>query len=786
MKNEHITEKFIDKNISELCMDYDRIRGANVNIARITPELIDGLKPVQRRTLYIMYLKDQGKSFQKLATISGAVFGRIHPHAPSSVSDATVGIAQPWHNIIPLIEGKGNWGGVDGSPASADRYIYARLSEYAQACFFEDWKYAVVDMVMGNDEETREPVYLPAKYPNVLLNGCLGIGYGLASNLPSYNFKEIIDACIMLMHNPNANVVLIPDSPTGASIIEGDFHKLTNSCNGRYSQRCTYDIDAEHNIITITSLPYLVTVNDVRERIANIKEKGGLPALINMSDKTGVNVNLQLHIRDDVNPYKFMKKLIKSVEGFEKSYPVNIVVVNEYETFDCSVKDLLLKWIIWRREQKRVATNHQRTMLMAEQRTNDVKIFIMDKKNLDNVKDIFRNGRNRAEIERTLIERYRNSEIRMDSLQARALSELRMVDLSIESYEKCLKKREELNKELEEVEEILKDDNGIDKVIIAELRDGAKRFGTPRKSSVVPYEISAGTEVAGACILQLSSDGMLTRKVATNIDEEPIPTDSNGFAVRVDNDSSFVLIDDTGHHAFIRVKDLPVDAPVPANRYSKQNISGAIVAMLPVDLDNEDLCCTLISRKGQLKKIRISDLGPSKKPVISLADDDKLVKGIITKSKSSKDILVYTKNGMGQRFDPNSVRILSSTAKGGNGFKLSSNDEIIGCYAINPAENQYIVYMTTKGKARLNLIEYLPIRDSKHDSMVKLISLSDRDKLVSVTGCNKLDKIQVFFDDGTDEVIEIKHLPESTMSSDPKKVTSKNAVTTNVVKVKLM
>ena len=590
----------------------------------------------------------------------------------------------------------------------------------------------------------------------------------------------------MLIADPNANIVLIPDSPTGASIIEGDFYKLTNSCNSRYSQRCTYEIDAENNVIRITSLPYLITVNDIRQKIADIKDKGGLSELIDMNDMTGVNVDLQLVIRDDVNPYKFMKKLIKSVSGLEKDYPVNIVVTNDYETFDYSIKDLLLRWIGWRREQKRVAINHRRTTLLAEQRTNDVKIFMLDKKNMNDVKEIYRTGRNRSEIEKRLVEKYHDSEIRMDSLQARTLSNLRMVDLSIEAYESYLKRRDEIAKELNEVEDTLKDDNGIDKIIIGELRDGAKRFGAPRKSNVIPYKISLGTEVAGVCILQLSSDGMITRRTATNVDEEPVPHDSNGFAVRVDNDSSFILIDNTGHHSFIKVKDLPIDVEVPVNRYSKQNLNGNIIAMLPVDIENDDMCCTLISKKGQLKKIRISEIGPSKKACIALSDGDTLVRGIITKSKSSKDILIYTKNGMGQRFDPNSVRITSINAKGGNGFKLKDDDEILGCYAISPEENRYILYMTTKGKARLNLIEYLPMRDSKHDAMVKLISLNDRDKLISVTGCNKFDKLQIFFDDGTDEVIEINTLPESTMSSDPKKVTSKNAVTTNIVKTKLI
>lgn len=778
-------EKFIEREIAELCKEYDMIQGANKNVSRIAGDFIDGLKPVQRRALYVMYLKDQGKSFRKLATISGDVFGRVHPHSPTAIEDAIVNIAQPWHNMIPLIQGEGNFGSVAGDVAGASRYIKARLSEYSFACFFEDWKDSVVDMTMGYDEETKEPVYLPAKYPNALLNGCLGIGYGLSSNIPCYNFREVIEATIHLMMNPNAKIVLIPDTPTGADIIETDFASLSNRGCGSYTQRCKYTIDAENNTIIITALPDLIGSNDIRERIAEIKEKNGLPELINMHDLSGKKIDLRLVIRDDVNPYKFIRKLFKEVAGFEKTYPVNITVTNDFESFDWSIRQLLLAWIGYRREQKRVVISHKRTTLLAEQRTNDVKIFLMNKRNLEDTIKIFRTSRNRSEIEHRLIETYHNSEIRMDSLQARVLSNLRMIDLSIEAYEACLKRREELEKELKEVEDILNTENGIDKVIIAELRDGIKRFGEPRRANVVPQKISADTEVAGSCVLQLTSDGMITRKTATNVEEEPIPIDNNGFATIVEDDSSFIIIDETGHHSYIRVRDVPVDVTVPVNRYSKQNITGNIVALLPADIDS-DLCVTLISKNGQLKRMRISDMGPSKKPCIALDQGDKVIKGIVTKSNSKKTILVFTDEGYGQMLDVNTVRITSPLSKGLNGFKLKKSDSIVGCYAINPNENAYILYVTAKGKMRLNNIAFLPIRESKHDSMVSLITLNDRDKLVAVVGCNKMDKVKVFFNDMTDETIDISTLKEETMSSEPKKVTKKNAVSSNIVKIKLV
>ena len=776
-------ETFINWNIASLCEEYDKICGANKNLARVVPDFIDGLKPVARRLLYIMYLKDQGKSFRKVAAISGDTIARIHMHGQTSVEDCLVGLTQWWNNNIPLIEGQGNFGSCAGDPAGASRYIQAKLSDYAYDCFFADWKESAVDMVMGADGETKEPLYLPAKYPNILLNGALGIGYGMGCNLPGFNFKELVEATISLMKNPEADILLIPDSPTGSDIVAGNFRKISDIGNGVYSMRCRYEICPEKNMIRIISLPYQVAVNTIREKIADIKERSGLPELIAMNDFSGNEVDLRLHVRDDVNPYKFMKKLIEEVGGLEKSYPVNITVTNDYESFDYSVKKLLTEWIKYRREQKRVVVNHKKTVLLAEQRTNDVKIFLMSENNLHITIEIFKSGRNRSDIELKLIERFRDSKIKMDSLQAKTLSEMRMHELSIDAYEKCVKRGTELIDEISEVEKILGEEHGIDKLIIGELREGIKKFGSPRKSNVVPYKISTATEAAGECILQLSSDGIILRKTATNVDEEPVPIDSNGFAVKVGNDCSFIAIDDDGYFSFIKVKDLPIDQEVPMNRFIQQRL-GTIVALLPFDIDSEQ-CCTLISRQGILKKIKISEMRPYKRPCIDISKQDKLVKGIVTKIQTKKDILIYTKDGMGQRLDPNDLRVTSFTARGTNGFKLQANDEIIGCYSIDPG-NQYLLYITVKGKMRLNQTQYFPIRDSKHDDMVRLITLSERDKLLKVVGCNRLDKIQVFFDDGDLEVVSVSSIKEGTMSSLPEKVTKKNAVSTNIVKVKIM
>jgi DNA gyrase/topoisomerase IV subunit A len=267
------------------------------------------------------------------------------------------------------------------------------------------------------------------------------------------------------------------------------------------------------------------------------------------------------------------------------------------------------------------------------------------------------------------------------------------------------------------------------------------------------------------------------------VEEEPLPLDPNGFAVKVENDSSFIAIDEDGYFSFINVRELPADSEVPLNRFVKEKL-GRIIALLPFDIE-ANRHCTLISRLGTLKKFNISEMKPSRRPCIELKKGDKLVKGIVSRKGTGRDILVYTDQGYGQRLDPNLIRVTSYQAKGLSGFKLAPGDQIIGCFLIDP-RNQHLLYLTSRGKGRLNLTEYLPMRDSKHDEMVRLITLPDRDHLLAVIGCDRLDKIQVFYQDHSDEVVEISSIPEGTMSSPPVKIVKASMTSSRIIKVKIL
>ena len=779
------SEKFIERNIADLTQQYDCVFASNVNLSRMIPDLIDGLKIVQRRTIYTMYTENQGKEFRKVASISGQVFGSVHPHGTTSIDGAIVSMGQKWRNLLPLIESKGNYGAIDGSPAGASRYIQAALSEYCRDLYFSEWQDSVVDSDLAYDEKTMMPRYLPAKYPHILICGARNIGHmGVSCYLPSFNFREVMEATIKLIADPKANIVLIPDSPTGADIIETDFAKICTAGRGSYMQRCTYKIDDQANTITITTIPDGATVNDIRTKIAEMKESGKFGELVGMNDYSGAKVNLELQVRSDVNPYKFIKKLISDVAGLQVTYPIVVTIVNNYHAYDWSIKDVLLNWIKWRREQKRLSLANRRANLTAEQRINDIKLFIMNEKNLKETVNIFHTSHNRAEIEERLIKRYRDTAIKLDSLQARTLSNMRMVELSLDAYAEYKKKAEELIKQLEEMDEILNTENGVNKIIVAELREGIKKWGAPRRSNVVPMKINTSNEVEGHCILQLSSDGMITRKIATNVEEEPIPNDNNGFACLVDNESSFVIVGDDGSHTFVRAKDLPVDKEVPLNRYCKKNITGKIVAMLPVDIDS-NMEALFISKRGLVKRIKINDLGPTKKPMMALTNGDKIVRGIQLRNKDSRELLVYTKEGLGQRLNISLLKTVGPQSSGTPKFRLGTDDEIVGFYVLESDQNQYIVYTTSKGKMRLNNLEYLPSRSGSSDFM-QLVSLARGEKLISITGCNGNDKILVYFDDGTSDTVKISDMKESTMAAPAKKMVDKDMVKSSVVKTKLI
>ena len=464
-----------------------------------------------------------------------------------------------------------------------------------------------------------------------------------------------------------------------------------------------------------------------------------------------------------------------AVAGLEKSFSVNMSVTNDFMSFDLSVKEILLQWIKYRCDQKRVVISNKRTNLLYEQRINDIKLFIMNKNNLEKTIAIFKNGLNRKSIEKTLIETYKNSVIKMDSLQAQALSEMKMYELSKEYYQKYLNKKEELIKEIDKVEKILNEENGITNIIITELTEGAKKFGSPRKSNVVDEEIKSTVDIDSYCILQIS-DGVVNRTAVTNVDEEPIPNDPNGFAIKAEDHSQFIVIDENGLYSFIKVNEIPLGIDVPLVHFLHQKLSKIIAIISTEDLSKS---CLLVTKMGYIKALSLDSFAPSRtKPCIKLRDKDKLIKGILLNQNSDKDLIIYTKEGFGQRFNFKT----SSKFSGQPLIILNKDDEVCGCFIINGKEKDLLLYITSRGKVRLNLSKYLPQRGSIKEEKVNLIPLSSSDSLVAIIACNNFDSFKIFFDDFSCRELKVSDLKPTTMSSEPEQIFPKGK---KIVKIKL-
>jgi DNA gyrase subunit A len=267
----------IEENIGDKCTLLMKIFGANNNLMRHLPFLVDGLKPGERRILYALYaISKAGHTVnpKKVISLIGDVL-KLHPHGDMPVYDTIVKLAQDWQNTQCLIYGDGNFGSPMGDKAGAPRYIEAKLSYYAYKCFFEEFSPEIVDMVPSYNGEFMEPEFLPSKYPNVMISNMFGIGYGISCGLPNYNFKEVIELTMKLMDDPDLeDITILPDSPTSAFIIdEGQFPEICATGKGKFKMRGEIVIDEENNILTIKSTPLQVFTNDVKQDILHYRKK---------------------------------------------------------------------------------------------------------------------------------------------------------------------------------------------------------------------------------------------------------------------------------------------------------------------------------------------------------------------------------------------------------------------------------------------------------------------------------------------------------------------------------
>lgn len=757
---ESIIENIIEEDITTACTEYQCIFGANKNLYRYIPSAIDGLKPVQRRALYAMWVNNvTGPNHRKKLNQVNGYTVDYHPHGDASVGDVVVNMGQVFNNLVPYVICNGNEGSQKGDEHSAPRYLEVWLSEFAIDCFFKDYNWCNVDTKETYTGSTVEPETLPAKYPVALANGYFAsIGYALSSNIPPYNFKEICEATIALIKNPKAKIKLYPDSPTGCQIIYSeDLDRIIDECRPegfKMQMRADIDIDYVHNIINITSLPMQVTADSIRIPLAQMCKAGKFTlkdgktsSIRDICDDTHTNdINMHIILHPDANPDEVLAELMKSKLYLQKTYNMSITLIDDYKNYDYSIRTFLLEWIDYRRDMIRSSYNANFVKCMEDEHMNKVKIMVSNEKNAKETIKLCTESNNSDEFAQKLIAHYGIS-----SLQAKVISRLSVSGFLKDAHKKYLEDEERLEEEIRTIQEILDDPEKIDAKIIEDMKHGIEKFGKPRRSRIVKgnqEEVNNQKVLVG-----ISEDGYVKKTIMDGTPVGSISKNSGQMNMVIDctNKDLLLVFDEHGDMHLMKVSLLPdlksKETGILISKFTAVPKGSKVVSVLrcpigKVNVSDEE-SIVFISAKGNMKRVLISNLlkdnsNATKKRVIQLNNDDSLVAALYTKDPNC-DIVIYTNLGDGIRLNLSDIPAQLTASKGTNCISVRTMETVEGVKVISP-EDEYLVYVTSQGKVKKTDIKYFPLMKKK-DVPLPLINLDGNDRLLSIISATNKDSI---------------------------------------------
>lgn len=753
----------VEVDVGEAGEEYAKVFGANKNLARITPRLIDGLKPVQARTLYDFWLKKayNGNTYKTESAV-GDTMGRFHPHGDSSITEVINSMNQSWNWCVSLLTPDSSFGSIRGDDAAASRYTESYLSDFSKDCYFSDFKQSNVSMRRAYTDKEDEPEYLPAKYPIGIINPQLSsIGYGLASNIPPFNFTEVCKATAKLMDDPNAKIMLIPDSPTGADIIDnGEFGTINSTGKGKFVLQANYEIDYINNIITIKTLPMQVSCDQVQKKLIELYRKGDLPELVNFDERSKDDkVDFDIILTNDADPDKVIDLIMKKDTGLRKSYSCETRFVHDLKTKIYSPKEFILEWLDYRRDCVRSIYNEKIVNGIERLHTLEVIILITAPGKLKKTMDIVFKSKNKKEAIKELIHTYN-----ITSVQAEVIAGMKVMDFTEDKREDYIVEQKELIKYVDHCQDILDSDNGIDEVIKEEFREGIKKWGYPRKSKIV--KVNKVKDIPDTYhIIGISYDGYIKK---LSLDKYSsigcVGKVSKLFAISISNKDNLLLFDETGLVTRVSVSAIPDmkydDIGIKLNRYFKSN--GVIVSAIKESdvKEHSDSNIVMVTKNGygkktslsEFKKIKVSTIG------ISLDDGDKLISAI--PSLDGDDFIIYTNFGDGIRLHASDFKNYKKTAKGLSMITLRKNEEVRGIDMLY-GDKKYILYITSMGKVKLTEERFFPSMKRK-DEPLSLISLDDNEILLGVKGVSKKDTLICYKRKSGSVELPIKDIPVTT------------------------
>lgn len=726
-KGTNITEVEIGAEVKRSFIEY----AMSVIVDRALPDVRDGLKPVHRRILYAMSQDGltYNKPFRKSATTVGNVLGHYHPHGDASVYDAMVRLAQPFSMRYPLVDGHGNFGNIDGDGAAAYRYTEARMAKISDE-MLADIDKDVVDFMPNFDNKLKEPTVLPARFPNLLVNGSVGIAVGMATNIPPHNLNEVIDGAIHLMYNPETdipeliNFIKGPDFPTYATIHgTAGIYEAYMTGRGRVFVRAKADFEEKHGrtSIVFSEIPYMVNKSNLVANIAELVKDKRIEGISDIRDESGRGgMRIVVDVKREANANVVLNLLYKYTQ-LQDTFAVNILALVNGEPKLLNLKQVLRHYIDHQIEvvQRRIKFDLEK----AKRRAHIVEGLKIAIDNIEEVIKIIRfTPGGIPEVKVALMERFDLTEI-----QATEIVQMPLGRLSGLEIDKLLEELDALHAKIAELTAILEDDSKVHDIVRDELLEVKRKFGDERRTKIEAVENEILLEdliERKNCVITISHQGYIKRMpvdtyaaqkrggkgiTAMNTKEEDFVQN-----VFIANSHHYIMMFSNKGKVFVKkAYELP-----EASRTSKGtnlvNIielspDEKITAYIPLEsLKEENLFLTMITKKGVIKRTALAlykNIRRGGLIAINLDEDDELL--YVLKTAGTSNMLVATHKGLAVYFDENDARPLGRTAHGVKAITLSADDFVVGAVATVEDETRKVLTITENGLGkRTELSEY--------------------------------------------------------------------------------
>ena len=761
---QRIEERDMEKEVRTSFIEYSM----SVITSRALPDVRDGMKPGQRRIMYAMYEDNltHDKPFRKSATTVGNVLGRYHPHGDAAVYGTMVRMAQDFSLRYPLVEGHGNFGNVDGDGAAAYRYTEARMSRIADY-MMGDIEKKVVPMTRNFDNTRDEPIVLPSRFPNLLVNGSVGIAVGMATNIPPHNLTEVIDGTVYRINNPECSVdelmefIKGPDFPT-AAIIYGSrgIREAYETGKGRVYIRARANIEDDHKRIIFTEIPYMVNKAMLIESMANlVKEKKieGITALRDESGRGGMRIVVEY--RRDANAEVILNQLYKYTQ-LQDTCSVNMLVIDNGEPKTLNLPEMLDKYIDF---QKSII--EKRTQFDLDKALREMHIlegYKIATDNIDEIIKIIKTSDSIPAAKENLMNRYGLSE-----LQAQAIVEMTLGKLSGLERQKVEERLLKLEGIVKELREILEDEEKLKDILKEELEEIKRKFGDTRRSELVEASEEIDLEdliERHTCVITVSHTGYIKRQRADVYSAQNRGGKGIiGMTTKEDDFVEDVLVSNSHAHLMFftnmgRVYAKKAYRIPEAGRTAKGtnlvniinlNEGEYVTAIIPITEFVEGEYLTMVTRRGIIKRTLLSEFEyqrQSGKIAINLDEDDELI--FVRHTTGNESLVLATRDGLATRFDENNVRSMGRAARGVKGITLSEGDYVVGVCVVD--DEKTMLTVTEKGMGKRSPFSDFRQMKNRGGHGVTCHKISEKTgKLASIITVSDDDDIMLITNEGT-------------------------------------